>query len=236
LLLPGTLCDERVWRPLLAALGDPPAMARLLVGAASTPAMAAKLLEELPERFAVAGFSLGGIVALEMIARAPERIAGLALIDTTARPDPAANHPVRRNAVARAAQIGLHRYATHKLWALYAGEDQAADLAHRDLVVDMAVRLGLDTFRSQSEIAIARVDSRPRLGAIAVPTLVLCGEHDRLCPVAVHREMAEGIPGARLAVIERAGHFALIERPDRVAIEVRRWLDAIHAGSAGRDP
>lgn len=75
-------------------------------------------------------------------------------------------------------------------------------------------------------MAINRADSRPRLPAIAVPTLVLCGEAERLCPPEVHREMAAAIPGARLAIIANAGHFALIEQPDAVAAEFGRWLAA----------
>ncbi len=88
----------------------------------------------------------------------------------------------------------------------------------------MSARTGLAAFASQSEVAIHRADSRPRLGAIAVPTLVLCGEDDQLCPVGVHREMADAITGADLVVIPRSGHFALLEQPDAVAAALTAWL------------
>ncbi|WP_293853722.1 alpha/beta fold hydrolase [uncultured Alsobacter sp.] len=224
-LLPGTLCDERVWQPVVCRLLHRPVIVKPLVGESSTAAMARRLLAELPARFSLAGFSLGGIVALEMIAQAPERIARLALVDTNARPDPPANHTARRNAVERAAQLGMERYVSDKLWSVYVSGDHVADEAKRSLVAAMSAAAGLDTFRSQSELAISRADSRPRLGAIRVPTLVLCGAEDKLCTPAVHEEMAAGIPGARLVQVPRTGHFALIEDPDAVAAALRDWLD-----------
>lgn len=225
-LLPGTLCDARVFEPVLRRLGARPTIVPRLDRAETATEMARLLLDDLPARFALAGFSLGGIVALEMIAQQPERITRLALLDTTARPDPEPNRTARRNAVARAAQIGVDRYATHKLWSLYVSEDASADEALRGLVTAMSGSVGIEAFRTQSEIAIHRADSRPRLGRIAVPVLVLCGEDERLCSVEVHREMAALIPGATLAVIPRAGHFALIEQPERVAASLRGWLAA----------
>ena len=224
-LLPGTLCDERVWQPVICRLLHRPVIVNPLVGEENTAAMARRFLAELPDRFALAGFSLGGMVALEMVAQAPHRITRLALIDTNARPDPEPNHTARRNAVARAAQLGMDRYVSDKLWSLYVSGDHVADEAKRALVTSMSAAAGLDTFRSQSELAISRADSRPRLGDILVPTLVLCGADDRLCPPAVHQEMAAGIPGARLVLVPRTGHFALIEDPDAVAGAMRDWLE-----------
>lgn len=225
-LLPGTLCDARVFALLLARLPGVSARVPVLEGAETTAEMAERLLAGLPPRFALGGFSLGGILALEMIAWAPERVTRLALLDTTARPDLPERATERRNAVARAAELGLERYAGDKLWSLYVAEDGRADAANRALVAAMAVELGIEAFRRHSEFAILRADSRPRLPAIAVPTLVLCGEHDRLCPPALHREIAEAVPGSRLVVVPRAGHFALIERPDAVADAFRGWLAA----------
>ena len=190
---------------------------------------AGRILENAPDSFALAGFSLGGIVALEMVAQAPGRVTRLALLDTTARPDPEANHAVRRNAVTRAAQMGVDRYVSDKLWSLYVSGDHRADGAIRATIVDMSARTGLAAFASQSEIAIHRADSRPRLGVIAMPTLVLCGEDDRLCPVEVHREMADAIVGADLVVVPRSWYF----RASRTAGRRRRRADRL-AGPAGR--
>lgn len=224
LLLPGTLCDRRVFEAVLARMPDREVIVADMTGAETARALAARILENAPDSFALAGFSLGGIVALEMVAQAPGRVTRLALLDTTARPDPEANHAVRRNAVTRAAQMGVDRYVSDKLWSLYVSGDHRADGAIRATIVDMSARTGLAAFASQSEIAIHRADSRPRLGVIAMPTLVLCGEDDRLCPVEVHREMADAIVGADLVVVPRSGHFALLEQPEAVAAALTAWL------------
>ena len=211
---------------MLARLGREDATVPALRGAESTADMAALLLRDLPPRFALGGFSLGGLVAMRIAADAPERVTRLALIDTTARPDPEPNWTARRNAVSRARALGVERYVTEKLWSLYVSGDSRADEAHRALVGSMSAGLGLDVFRQQSEMAISRGDNRPGLRAVRAPTLVLCGAEDRLCPVALHEEMAALVPGATLAVIPQAGHFALIEQPDRVAEAMARWLAA----------
>lgn len=223
-LLPGTLCDERLWRPVLDRLPCRPAIVKALAGEASTPAMASRLLAELPPRFALAGFSLGGIVALEMAAQAPKRLARLALVDTNARPDPAQNHGPRRDAVAQAARIGVAAYAKQHLLPAYAASGRSGEAEIAAVIMDMAGAADIDTFRAQSEMAIHRADSRPRLSGIAVPTLVLCGGEDRFCPVDRHREIADAVPGARLVVVPGVGHFAPLEAPEEVAAAMREWL------------
>jgi pimeloyl-ACP methyl ester carboxylesterase len=223
LLLPGTLCDERVFAPLMDRLAGREMIVGDMTGAGTTPAMAEKILSVAPPRFAVAGFSLGGIVALEMIAQASDRIDRIALIDTTARPDPKANATVRRGVVERAREAGAASYI-EDAWPLFVAPVNAERAELRTLLVDMAERGGASILDSQSEVAIHRVDSRPRLKDIAVPALVLCGAQDRVCPPELHREMANLIPDAMLAVIPDAGHFALIEKPDAVTVHVRAWL------------
>jgi pimeloyl-ACP methyl ester carboxylesterase len=161
-----------------------------MTGAETTPDLAAAILAGRRRGSRSPGFSLGGIVALEMVARAPGRVTRLALVGTTARSRPAANHAARREAVALARSFGIGRYVGERLWPLYVAEASRGDAAVRALVVGMAGALGVEAFRAQSEVAIHRADSRPRLAPLAVPTLVLCGEDDRLCTVEVHREMA----------------------------------------------
>lgn len=237
LLLPGTLCDARVFAPVVARLCDASdgrsaspgsSVARAVIvgdmtGAESTPALAAKLLADAPPRFALAGFSLGGIVALEMIAQAPERIERIALLATNARPDPAANAAPRRAAVERARGHGMATFIDDS-WPRPVAPSNAADGALRALLVAMAESGGDAVLASQSEVAIHRADSRPRLKDIAVPALVLCGEDDVVCRPDAHREMAELIPGATLAILPGAGHFVLLEAPDAVAAHLRAWL------------
>lgn len=223
LLLPGTACDERVFAPLLAGLDHSDMRVLPLGGATTTPELAEKLLAMAPEKFALLGFSLGGIVALEMAARAPERVTRLALIDTTAGPDPKANARTRRAAVARARDAGMETYILDT-WDRLVSPANVADAALREIIVAMARDAGVAALAEQSEVAIHRADSRKRLGAIAVPTLILAGEDEQVCGLDAHAEMAAGIAGARYFTIPRAGHFAPLENPAAVARYVRDWL------------
>lgn len=222
-LLAGTVCDARLFAPLLVELDHPHVQFAPLTGAGSAEAMAAKLLKNLPERFSLLGVSLGGIVALEIMAQAPERVERLALIDTTARPDPEANWAVRRNAVERARQNGMASYIKDS-WTKLVSPVHADNAKLRQLLIAMAEDAGADVLAQQSETAIARADGRPRLGAIAVPTLVLAGADEQVCPLEAHEELARGIAGARYFTIPNAGHFSPLENPAAVARHVRDWL------------
>lgn len=223
LLLPGTVCDARLFAPLMAELDYPDMRVMPMTGAASTPALAQALLAEAPDRFALLGFSLGGIVALEMAAQAPERIARLALIDTTPRPDPAANAVARRDAVARARAEGMDFYILDA-WDRLVSPANAANARLRDVILAMARDAGAELLAEQSEVAIHRADSRGRLAAITCPTLILAGADEQVCPLAAHEELARGIAGARYFTIPAAGHFAPLENPAAVARHVRDWL------------
>lgn len=225
LLLPGTLCDERLWHPVLRHLPGQPVTMAEMDGALTAPDLAARILSGAPPRFALAGFSLGGIVALEMAAQAPERITRLALVSTTPRPDPESNHAARRTAVARAKALGLERFIADELWPRYVGAASRDDGDLKALICGMATSLGLEAFAAQSEVAIHRADSRPRLSRIQVPTLVLAGAEDRLCPPEVQREMAAAIPDADLVLVPGSGHFVLLEEAEVAARHLRAWLD-----------
>lgn len=156
-LLPGTLCDERIWAQVIP-----------LSGAARTDAMATAVIRQAPDRFALAGFSLGGIVALEVVAQAPERVARLALIDTNPHPDPPARQTRRHAASRRARETGLAAHSASDL----APHNFAAP--HPDgaaMVAAMTEGFSADDYANQCGIAAARADSRPRSGAISVPPL-----------------------------------------------------------------
>jgi pimeloyl-ACP methyl ester carboxylesterase/predicted ester cyclase len=223
LLLPGTVCDERLFAPLIAELDHPDIRVMAMTGAATTPDLAARILAEAPEKFGLLGFSLGGIVALEMIARAPERITRLALVDTTPRPDPAANAEVRRADAITARSEGMEGYILSP-WDRLVSPANVDNLALRETIVSMARDAGAEVLADQAEVAIHRADSRPRLGAISVPVLVLAGADEKVCPLEAHEELAAGIPGARYFTIPQAGHFAPLENPAAVARHVRDWL------------
>ncbi|MGV8856268.1 MAG: alpha/beta fold hydrolase [Devosia sp.] len=222
LLLPGTVCDHRLFAPLLQALEETATVVDM-TGATSTAALAALILRHAPARFSLLGFSLGGIVALEMIAQAPERIERLALIDTTARPDPADNAANRRSAVSKARAGDMADYIGDA-WPKLVSPANAHNSALQALLVAMARDAGAEALASQSEVAINRRDSRPRLAAIAVPTLILAGADEAVCPLQAHQELADGIAGARYFTIPQAGHFAPLENPASVTRHVRDWL------------
>lgn len=223
LLLPGTACDARLFAPLLSELDHPNIRVVELTGAQTTPDMARRLLAEAPPRFSLLGMSLGGIVALEMVAQAPERVAGLALIDTTPLPDPPANAATRYGALAKARRDGMASYIGDS-WSRLVSPSHVDDAGLRALITAMAEDAGPDALAEQTGMAIHRADSRTRLAQIAVPTLILAGADEAVCPLAVHEEMARAIPGARSFTIPQAGHFAVLENPAAVARHVRDWL------------
>lgn len=226
LLLPGTACDRRVFAPLIERLGDYPILIGDMAGARTMPDLAEIILANAPPYFLLAGFSLGGICALEMVARQPQRIGGLALIDTTARPDPPANAAVRRKAVADAYEKGMDGFILDA-WPRLVSAANVGDEALRDTIVAMARDCGPGRLEEQAEVAIHRADSRPRLSAITQPTLVVAGMHEAVCPPDVQKEMAEAIAAAELHFIADAGHFAPLEQPDAMALHVQRWLASI---------
>ncbi|MBK8084119.1 MAG: alpha/beta fold hydrolase [Devosia sp.] len=222
LFLAGTLCDRRVFAPLCRAMGMSAPTVRL-EGADSAPEMAARLLAAAPRRLALCGFSLGAIVALEMVAQAPDRIERLALLGCTARPMPESTAVARREAVKVAAREGCASYIA-TAWDASVPAWRADDAGLRQELEAMAADTPLESFRQQVEIAARRNDSRPRLSQIAVPTLVLCGEEDRVCPPELSREIADAVPGAQLSIVERAGHYVTLDQPDVTAEAIRDWL------------
>jgi pimeloyl-ACP methyl ester carboxylesterase len=226
MLLPGTLCDARVFAPLAALLPGCDRRVAKMAGACSARDLASAILLSAPERFVAVGFSLGAIVALEIAAIAPERVAGLALIASSARPDKPGGAESRRADVAEAQSRGIAPFLLEKLWPRYVGTAGRTNLALQRLVLDMAESLGPEIFATQTEVAISRADSRPRLAALKMPVLAMGGEEDALCPPALQHEIAGAVPGATLRIIPGAGHFVLQESP-LAAQQIAAWLDTI---------
>ncbi len=234
-LLPGTLCDARVFAPVVAIGLDADCGVTGTGGQDSIGAMAAAVLAQAPPRFAVAGFSLGGMVALEIVARAPERVSGLALLCTKATPTPAAQKPERLAWLAAARSEGLAALVALAL-PRWLHPRNVGNAAVGGVVIDMAVSEGVAVLERQTRANNDRPDSRPRLPYIATPTLVLCGEADLLCTPQDSRDMAQAIPGAALIEVAGAGHFALLEQPEAVAAALRGWLVRIDASETGLPP
>jgi pimeloyl-ACP methyl ester carboxylesterase len=223
-LVPGLTCSPRIWASQIPALWPfGPVTVADHARASHVDAIATSILETAPPRFALAGVSLGGYIAFALWRAAPERITRLALIDTQATPDDAETAAARLRAM-ELERAGKSGAIIEVAFPTLVHPDHEDDDALRELMRVMREETGLEGALNQLEAARTRPDSRPDLPGISVPTLVLVGAGDRLTPVAKSREIAEAIPGARLAIIEDAGHMALVEQPERVNAELVRWL------------
>lgn len=223
-LLPGMMCDARLFAKQAGALSSDRAVMTAPVHAHdTTAALADAVLTVAPARFALAGLSMGGIVAMEVAQRAPDRVAGLCLMDTNPRAEAADVAGRRISQMRHVADGGLRAVMRDEMKPNYLadGPNRGAIL---DLCMAMAEALGADAFARQSRALMARPDRCDALRAVAVPTLVLCGAEDTLCPLERHETMAALVPGATLAVIEGAGHLPVLERPDETTAALRAWL------------
>jgi len=224
ILLPGLLCDQALWDHQQRHLADVAAVTVAdLTGAETVGALAEGVLATAPDRFALAGLSMGGYVALEIMRRAPQRVTKLALVDTTARPD-TPEQVERRTALVKLARMGRFKGVTPRLLPLLIHPDRMGDDAVTGTVMAMAERVGRDAFCRQQHAILTRPDSRPDLPAIACPTLCIVGREDALTPPDRSEEMAAALPQGRLAIIERCGHLAPLEQPEATTALMRLWL------------
>lgn len=223
-LIPGLLCTAEIFAPQIAALWPhgPVMVANTLAGETMAE-MAAAILAAAPPRFALAGISMGGYVAFEIMRQAPERVEKLALISTQAQPDTPEQSDQRRGllALARSSDFGglLRQVTPNMLHPARRG-----DAALEAVMLRIGLAVGVDGLARQTAAIIARPDSRPGLAAIAVPTLVLVGDSDPLIPPARSHEMAAAIPGARLVVIPDCGHASTLEQPAAVNRALVEWI------------
>lgn len=227
LLLSGLLCDETIWADIPGRLGD---MADVKIvsfgGFSSIPDMAKHVLATAPERFAVAGHSMGGRVALEIVRSARQRVTGLALLNAgvhTVRD----GEPQSRGRLLRLAyEQGMSALAAEWLPPMIAGgASRKVDLISR--LTAMVERSTPDSYAGQINAMLNRPDALPVLPTITVPTLLLSGSEDTWSPISQHETMRRRIPHATLFEIHGAGHMAPIERPDAVAVALREWLAKI---------
>jgi pimeloyl-ACP methyl ester carboxylesterase len=189
----------------------------------SMTALARRILVCAPPRFALAGLSMGGYVALELLRQAPARIARLALLDTTARPDMPEQSAARNEQIALADAGRLDEVVQAQFLRLVHAE-RRGDARLREIVRQMAYEVGAEAFARQQQAIMDRPDSRPGLDAIHMPTLVLVGEGDQLTPPEHAAEMARAIRGARLVTVPGSGHLSTLERPHEVTQALVEWL------------
>ena len=227
LLLSGLLCDETIWADIPDRLKDAANVRALsFAGFASISAMAAHVLAVAPERFAVAGHSMGGRVALEVLRLAPQRITGLALLNTGAHAVRDGEPQSRSRLLRLAYEHGMAVLAAEWLPPMMAGgASRAVELMPR--LISMVERHTPDSYAGQVNAMLNRPDALSVLSTIAVPTLLLSGSEDTWSPVSQHQTMRRRIPHATLFEIHGAGHMAPVERPDAVAVALREWLAKI---------
>jgi pimeloyl-ACP methyl ester carboxylesterase len=183
--------------------------------------MAADALKQAPAGpLSLAGHSMGGYVALEVMRQAPGRVERLALLNTNARPDSPESTENRKRLMALAEKDfpAVIRTLLPKL--LRAGRMEELG----GTITEMALAAGKEAFLRQERAIIGRLDSRPHLAAIRCPTCVVAADDDQLMPVEILRELSQAIPGARLEVIEGCGHMASLEQPAEVTRILIEWL------------
>ena len=223
-LCPGVLNDARVFAPQIAALGDRvDGLVADVTAHDSLVEMAARVLARAPRTFALLGFSMGGYVALEILRQAPARVARLALLDTSARSDTPAQSAMRR-ALIQLAQTGTFKGVTPRLLPRLVHPARLDDPTVTEPIFAMAADTGRDGFLRQQAAIMARPDNRPLLSSIRIPTLVLCGRDDQLTPAELSEEIAVGVPGARLILIDACGHMSPLEQPAIVTAALEEWL------------
>lgn len=223
--LPGVLCDARLYAHQRGALGQHRSHVADLTRHDTVAEMAQDILDDAPERFALVGLSMGGYVALEIIARAPERVSRIALLSTSARADDADQIRTRKAIVGHAV-TGKFRGVTPRLLPTIVHPQHADDPAVGGVVLDMAEDIGLEAFIRQQHAVMDRPDQRDILSGLSQPTLIVCGREDQRTPCFLSREMHEAIPGSRLEVLAQCGHLPPLEHPARVTQLLGDWLRA----------
>jgi pimeloyl-ACP methyl ester carboxylesterase len=222
-LVPGLVCDAAVWGyqathlAEIAEISVPP-----VVGGKTMAEMAETALAEAPPSFALAGFSMGGYVALEMLRQAPDRITRLALLDTSARGDSAKKAEWRRNVIAACERGEYGAVIEGMMPVLLHADRQNGELP--GFVRAMAGRVGGDAYLRRQYAIATRQDSRDLLRAFARPVRAICGRQDGMSTIGEHEEIAALAPRGRFSLIEDCGHMTILEQPQAATALLRDWL------------
>ena len=224
-LLPGMMCDARLWSAQIAAFSGDRVVHTAPMVHSEIFEIAADILSNAPPIFALAGLSMGGVVAMEILRQAPERVERLALLDTNPLPELAEVAARREPQIEKVQQGKLDAVMRDEMKPNYLadGPNRPAIL---DLCMEMAQSLGPEVFIAQSRALQSRPSQIEILKASDIPTLILCGRDDRLCPVERHQLMHELMPHATFTIIENAGHLPTLEQPKETTAALARWLEA----------
>ncbi len=224
-LLPGMMCDARLFAPQVEAFDE---QYRILIPdlvAHSITDMATNVLADCgDEKFNLAGLSMGGIVAMEMVRQAPERVLRIGLLDTNHLADAPEKFDMRNRQINDVQRGKLREVIIEEMKPVYLAERNRGDQHLLDILIDMAIEVGAETFIAQSLALRDRVDQSETLKTYRGPSLVLCGAEDNLCPPERHREIADLLPDAELHVLPGAGHITTLETPDSVNQAMADWL------------
>jgi pimeloyl-ACP methyl ester carboxylesterase len=225
IFIPGLLCDQALWQPQIVALSE-------LVDCRVTDQhmhtdtigqIADGIVADAPAQFALAGLSMGGYIALEICRKYGERVKGLALLDTSARPDTPEQTNRRKNMMVLCQEQNFNKIIEMLLPVLI-HPDRQEDQELKQQIIDMAVKTGSQIFLRQQHAIINRIDQRPSLSKIACPTVVICGQQDCITPLDCALEMSEKIHQSKLETIKDCGHLSTMEKPEQVTKIMTRWL------------
>jgi pimeloyl-ACP methyl ester carboxylesterase len=224
-LIPGLNCSARLYAEQVPALWRfGPVEIADHTRDSTMDAIAARILADAPPRFALAGLSMGGYLALTIVRQAPERLQKLALLDTSARPE-TPEQSARRKPQIALAESGRFAEVPALQFPVFVHRNRQGDDALRARVRLMAEETGAEVFLRQQHALITRPDARPLLATIKCPTLVLVGDGDELTPPALSRELVEGIAGSRLVIVPDCGHLSTMERPEAVNRALAEWMN-----------
>lgn len=224
ILLPGMMCDERLFTPQIDAFsGERDVSVFALSDHVTIADLAADILAKSPDRFALVGLSMGGIVAMEMMAQAAERIEKIALFDTNPLAEVDEVKQRRQPQLDAVKQGRLRDVMRDEMKPNYLSKGPRREAVLKTCM-DMALDLGPEVFIRQSHALMDRVDQTKTLKNIDVPTLILCGRDDTLCPLSRHELMHQLVPHSTLDIIENAGHLPTLEQPETTNESLRKWL------------
>jgi len=224
-LIPGMMCDARLFQPQIAVFsGSREVICAPIHEADSMIDLAASILGYAPSRFALAGLSMGGIVAMEILRQAPNRVERIALMDTNPLAEATEVKARRHVQMKTVREGGLSNVVRDEMKPNY-----LSDVPNRnnilDLCLEMALDLGPDAFLNQSCALMNRADYSTTLQDADLPALILCGREDKLCPVARHELMAKLIRGSHLDIVDGAAHLPTLEQPELTNAALARWLE-----------